>query len=668
MNAKKLIMIVLVFISLSNFIYMFFNVKMFRTEYERQVTERISEIGDKVKKDIEYALQFGIPIKTLGGMDAFFHEILKNTPELVHIKVVEKGEALFSASGQGKVMEEISIPILEPGSNKTHASILFGIGDELGNRTGRMFFDLITIFIAGLIIAYEIITFFTSRLVVVPFKESISILNTMARYFDTSGSERFQTEHNPLVAGFKKSLSKRVDQINDLCSRLDMMAAEVAESVTRGSEMLVKEIEQQKTALKQIIQKGYPIKRIIDPSQVRPIVFVFFLCANLHSSFLPIFSRDLLEKKTFLTGLVPVEILMGLPISAHMIMVTVFMLFTGSRFFQVVRQDHAVFLGAFCTSAGLFLCGISDTIVHLILGRMVCAIGFSIIIIYCKQFIIDTSSEKDRAFYLAGFTSAFAGGLFCSIIVGSIMADYFSYRFVFIAAAIMNTMIFVFGYMVFSQHTVPRSSTENVEKTGITSFLKYAFFDRNLICILLHGVVTRITLIGFFYYSLPILLKIDFTYSDIGRIMMFYGLPSIFLGGALNKRIKKAGQGKLFVVYSNIILGLLLVLFHYVEFSSDIFLAGAVIFILLFLGISNSITFPSQSSFLMTTKTVEIVGSRTCVAVYHSVERIGSSLGPIVYGFFAAVYGISSSVALGGLLCIAGNLLFLALFKPDNIN
>lgn len=663
MYGRRLIIIVLLFVSLSNLIYMFFNVKMFRHEYENQIIGQVQELGDAVKKEIEYALQFGQSIQTLGGMDSFLKSILKNAPELVYIKILSKNNVLYSASRQNEVVQEIKINILPSDSKNEKAVILLGIGDELGKKIGIMFFDLITIFIAGLIITYEIIRFFTSELVIVPFQESISSLNRIVKNLDPDTHEKFPSEYTSFVLRLKHCVNIIILQIDDVYNKLNLVGLEAISTIFYGRELLLKEINKKKLFLNKIVQKKYELKKIIDPSLVRPIVFVFFFSSNLHSCFLPIFTRDLLVQDTFLTGIFSNEILMALPITSYMISATVFMLASGTKLFQWIRQDYAVGLATLCTSFGLFICGISDNIVQLILGRVICAVGFAIIVIFCKQFIVNNSNEKDRSFYLAGFNASFAGGLFCSIIIGSIMVDYFSYRFVFFSASIMTLLIFIFDYMVLSKNLPTDKRIENVEKIGVLNFLRYGFNDKNLFCILLQSVITRITFIGFFYYSLPIILEPDFTYSDIGRIMMFYGLPSIFFAGIINKRIKKIEQSKFFVIVSNIALGILFMMFSYFISGSALFKACSVIFILLILGLSNSISFPSQLRLFLTTKTAKTIGTRTSLAVYHSVERIGSSLGPIIFGYFAACYDINMAVVLGGLLCICGNLVFMIFFN-----
>ena len=666
MQSKKLIIIILLFVSLSHFLYMFFNVKMFRHEYEKQTLEQMQELGEIVNKEIEYALQYNIPIESLGGMNPFLQSILDNTPELAYIKIVDSKKVLFSVSREEKGVKKISIPIL--GAKKQKAQILLGISDTLRKQTIAMLFDLLTIVIAGLIITYEIIRFFASKLVRIPFLESILSINTMIKNLNPYYYAPISIEFRPFLLQLKQKIAERIYQINALCNNLNHISTQLFSKVFYGRELMFNEIKKQKMTLKSLVTDKYEFKRIIDPSQIRPIVFIFFLSANLQSSFLPIFSRELLLQPTILSGLFSEEILIALPITCYMIGVTITMLLLGSKLFQGIRQNYAIGFGTICTSAGLIACGFAQDIIQLILARTVCAIGFAFIVIYCKKYIVDHSSEKNRGVYLAGFTAAFSGGLLCSIVIGSIMVDYFSYRFVFFAAAIIILVILFFDYLILSEDESTDIKAMNDDSFGVINFFKVGIYDKNLICIMLHGILTRITFIGFFYYSLPLILKPDFAYADIGRMMMFYGVPSILFASYLNKKIKESKQSKFYIGYVNLILGLFFIFFNFMITGSLFFKAGSIIIILLVLGVANSITFPTQSSLLLSTKTAKIAGTRTTLSIYNSSERIGSGLGPIIYGFFASCYDINKAVVVGGIVCVVGNILFLLFFFPDTQN
>ena len=664
MQPKRLIIIVLVFICLTHLLYMINNAVMFRQEYESQSQAQMVELGEVVKNEIEYAMDFGIPVNSLGGMDTFLKGILNNTPELAFIQVESKGEVLFSAKRTASSTRDILVPI--HGEGRQAAMIRIGIGDELTRQIFSMLFDLITIVFAGLIITFEVIRFFAAKLITTPYEQSIQTLNSTIREMDSHRSITIPPEFQGFINEIFKQVSQRSRQIHQMLSNLAYAALYCQLSVGDGCNRLVTSIQDKQTALKKFICPATKARRIVEPSQIRPVVFLFFLGANIQSSFLPIFARELLEKKTVLSNLFSQEILMGLPITCHMVMVFIVMLFMGSRQFKRrVPGNYMISIGAFCTCSGLIICGFSENIIELVAGRMLCAVGFSFIVIYSKQFIVQHSTAENRSFHLAGFTAAFSGGLFCSIIIGSILADYFSYRFVFFSGAAIVLMIYVFDYMIMADKSVADPSGDAQELSGLGAFFSSGLTDMNLICVFIHGIVTRITFIGFFYFSLPILLKADFTYADIGRMMMFYSIPSVLFGSALNKRIKKIGQSKMSVIGSNILVGIFLI-FFFIPMQESLWAKTVFIpFFLLVLGASNSVTFPAQSALLLNTRTARRLGSRTALSVYNSFERIGSALGPVFYGFFISHFGMLPAVAIGGVLCILGNLIFFLFFNTD---
>lgn len=676
MQSRRLIFIVMIFVCVSQGLYMFFNAVMFKNAYEQQSVSQLKELGEVVQKEIEYALGFGLPLQSLGGMNGFLEEILENTPELAYIRILENNQVLFSAHRDTRFLREIILPISgvsSKGPDIPAPEIRLGMGNELDKKMVGMLFDLITIMIAGLIIAYEVIRFFASKLVATPFRESMNTLNTMIQELNPWASSVLPVELSGVTARIRQHIMIQIQQIHQSLAQVNQVTAIFLSTVFHGREYFLMAAKKQRSSLTRFMTRQDVVRKFKDPSQIRPIVFLFFLGANLQSSFLPIFSKELLVKKTFLTGMFSDEILMGLPITCYMITVFLFMLFMGSNLFKrLIHPDYGIGLGTLCTSAGLVLCGLSSDIVQLIFGRVLSAVGFAFIVISCKQFIVAHATKKKQAFHLAGFTAAFSGGLFCSIIIGSIMVEYFSYQFVFFAAAAMVLLIFVFDYMILAdkaevqQPPVGTDSGSVPGQAGLTAFFRHGIRDMNLMCVLMHGIITRIVFIGYFYYSVPILLRPDFAYADIGRIMIFYTLPSVLFAGFLNRRIQQIKQSRISVVGSNILVGGVLMVFYFVMAGPVWLTAVSVIFTLLILGVSNSITFPAQSGLLLKTATAQKMGARTALAVYNSIERVGSSLGPIFFGFFAGRYDINTAIIMGGVLCVGGNLVFWFFFRPES--
>ncbi len=664
-TVRNLLIVLFSFIILAQALYTYQNMRMFDSQHTRQTNEQVRELGEIIHNEIYMGLKYKIPIERLGRVNVFLKRIVEDTPTVAFIDIIKADEVLFSAARERDYQHIIQVPISNPDGEPV-GIIKLGISRETRRQSGRILFDLFTIVMVGLIITRELLVFFTSRMLRIPEKETRLASNSLLHNLEPFAFKINSRE----LSFFLREISGIVESIRQRVAKLEadvnVLAHKVRGSTQIGKEHLLELIQNQKSILTGLKRSQIDFMPVIDPAHVRPLVFIFILAANLHASFLPFFAKDLLGQATFLSGRLPEKILMGAPISCYMITVTVTMMFMGSRFLISVRPLQAVTLSCLFTAVGLILCGLAHNILDLILARMLCAVGFAIIVLYGRQFIVDHSDRKSRTFYLAGYTTAFSGGLFCSIIIGGIMADYYSYRMVFFAAAAMMLFVIIFAYLVFAHQPPPDAGVEKSVNTGLIKFMATGIRDRNLMAVMAHGMITRVMFVGFYYFCIPLFLKAKFTYSDMGRIMMFYGLVNILLATFLNKDITKTAQSKQVVVVSNIILGLALSIFYFITFDDTWRYMWGAIGSLVVLGLSNSLTFPSQVNLLLETQTAHRLGNhRTCMAVYQSVERIGSALGPLFFGLLATVMSIEKAIGVGGVLYTAANILFFFAYKKD---
>ncbi|SLM31167.1 membrane hypothetical protein [Desulfamplus magnetovallimortis] len=368
--------------------------------------------------------------------------------------------------------------------------------------------------------------------------------------------------------------------------------------------------------------------------------------------------------------------MIGLPITLYMIMVTSTLMFLGSSYCSV-KPYKALLIGLVCAAAGFIACGFAINIIHLIAGRMLCAVGFSMIVFYCRKYIVENSKPQNRARHLAGYTAAFSGGMLCSIVVGGIIKEYFSYQVVFFLSAVMLLIVLKFAHMVFKDYgneidlmgekqgkgDLNEKPVEKKVEKNIALFARLLFRDGELVSIFIQGIVTRIIFIGFFYYTMPIFLRNYFSFSDVGRIMMFYAISSILLSTWLNKFVKGTKDSVWGIFISNMVLGASMCIFMLLDLSNILNIIIVSIAVLFVLGISNSITFPSQVNLLLETKTAKEMGIDTPMAVFQSIERVGSALGPIVFGALSVWLDTRQTIGCVGSLCLVSAIAFLLAYR-----
>lgn len=660
-TAKNLLFIIFGVMLISQFVYTFQNITMFNTQYGKLTDEQVKELGQTVQTQVEYALRVGVPLERLGKVDDFLQDVVDGAPDLAFIDIEAGDKVMFSAERSRDTVKTIEVPILAP-DNEQVGVIKLGINQEIKRHSRRILFDLFTIVAAALLITYELLIFLTSKIVQVPGEEAVRAANCQIANLEPINYRTNSYELGLFLAEVKPLVESMRRRLNLLTEEIRLLSERVATSVGKGREKLTSLIEEKRCEVARILGGASKFSRIVNPSHVRPVVFTFILGSNLHSSFLPLFARDLLKTPTFLDAWFSEKMLMGLPISAYMITVTLTMLFLGTKLLRNLTPLRALVGSLVLTAVGLVLSGMAQNIVHLILARMLCAVGFAIIVYEGRLFIVDNAPPEKRAYYLAGYTTAFSGGMFCSLIIGGIMADYFSYRIVFFMAAAIMLFVLIFCYVVFAGvESADKGSAKH--SGGFGAYMKLCFKDISLLAVTLQGIITRILFVGLFYYCLPIFLKSRFSYADIGRMLMFYGLTSVFLATFLNRSIKDADQGRHLVFRSNMMLGLAFAAFYFIPFDSSAAYVAAAIGGVVIMGVANSITFPSQVNLLLATYTTQKVGNRTVLAVYQSLERVGSALGPIFFGALATVMDIHKAIGFGGALCIVGNILFFVMYR-----
>ncbi|MBF0243473.1 MAG: hypothetical protein HQK64_13490 [Desulfamplus sp.] len=141
--------------------------------------------------------------------------------------------------------------------------------------------------------------------------------------------------------------------------------------------------------------------------------------------------------------------------------------------------------------------------------------------------------------------------------------------------------------------------------------------------------------------------------------MMFYTLSSILLSTWLNKFVKSKRHSIWGIFVSNMVLGAVMCMFTMLKLDNNLYIALVSIGLLLILGIANSITFPSQVNLLLETKTAKQMGSHTPMAVFQAIERVGSALGPVIFGSITVWFEITEAVSVVGAVCLVTTIMFI---------
>jgi predicted MFS family arabinose efflux permease len=383
---------------------------------------------------------------------------------------------------------------------------------------------------------------------------------------------------------------------------------------------------------------------------IRPAAFLFIFAMGLSVSFLPLFMESLYKPMAGLSK----DLVLGLPISAEMLFTGLIIVPCG-MWLDARDWREPFYTGLVATALGSFLCYKASGPVGLITARAVVGLGYGLTWMAMQHFVFSHTDQDTRA---KGFSHLVAGiyaGSLCGTAMGAILADQLGFAPVFLVA-----MGLTLASGVFTAFCVPRalqapvkSLTRRMGSLSLRSFFTF-LADRDMLTLLgLASIPFSIALVGFMFYFSPLYLRrLNMGQSDIGRVLMVYGLFMVTLAPRVSRLVDKAREKKGFIVACGVSASLGLTLF--LVFRGFSAVVGAI----LCLSLAGSLGFAAQAIYAYNSKIARAMGPGQAMGWFRALERSGQMLGPLVFGQLVAVIGMERGVGLAG----AGFLLLTLVF------
>ncbi len=435
------------------------------------------------------------------------------------------------------------------------------------------------------------------------------------------------------------ALVKMRGQLTTLHDKVELFTSELDTGLLAKSELRTNDLADAR-------QEGRS-DNFLPYAYLRPLIFLFVMADGFTASFFPMFVDTLYEP---LWGLSK-DVILGLPISVFMFFLALSMVIGGSvtdRF----GWRRPLFTGILINATGLLLTSISRDIFQLLLFRSVTAVGFGIVFIACQQFIIDNTTVRTRTLGMATFLAAFFSGDICGTVIGGMLADRIGYTNVFVVSGVFAMFAFLFGILIFKKETQP---SQQKRKTLFKIKDVFGVFkDREFVSVvILQAIPAKIALVGFVFFFAPLYLKrIGTLQSDIGRLIMCYGVMIVFLGPLFSKFCDKASLRKYFIFVGGMLTGLSMISFHFFQGL------GGILFIVMTMGVAHTFSVSSQASFITETAFVKKVGPGAGMGIFRFWERTGNVAGPLLMGSLITTTGYERSIMIVGIISVLCSLLY----------
>ncbi|MFW5730707.1 MAG: MFS transporter [Desulfonatronovibrionaceae bacterium] len=377
--------------------------------------------------------------------------------------------------------------------------------------------------------------------------------------------------------------------------------------------------------------------------------FVFLFAFALPISFVPLQMKELYSP---MLGL-PRDVVLGLPISLEMLCALAASLAAG---FLSDRKDwRAPFAaGILLTATGFAFCALAATGIQFILARGLCGLGYGLSWMALQSFLFSYSSPSTRARGSSHFVAGIFSGHICGTALGAIIADRVGYPPVFVTGFFITlaSLIFFFLFMRRLKGGRTASATADLRPRAVLSYL----MDRNAAALMFLSIIPfSICQVGLLFFATPLYLnQLGIAQSDIGRVLMIYGLSVVYLAPQVSRIVDRYDYKKKFIAAGGLLGGLGLSLLF---FDQSIITIIAAIFLL---GLGSSIGTSAQTAFALKLRATNILGQGTAMAIQRAADKLGQMLGPLALGAVMSAVSIAQGLMFLGMAYMLLSFVFLA--------
>ncbi len=601
-----------------------------------QLMAKASAAGDVIRRDINAALDLGIPFDQLRGLDALATQTASDLPEIATVDILRTlPEVSLAAGGPGSLKTILGdlVPGLgeDPDAGTIQQPIIWNdaplgtvrITLDRGHLTDQMrdvFFDTLIILIVTLLVAIELIALLTGRTLLGPLRLARRALSARA------AGHFGQYKHGAGAA----VVARLISAINRANAALGKQAATYLHKPDVPEFIKARHLQQ---------TSGGATASIID---ARIPLFVFCFAEELQKSFLPLFVAELHQP----TDLFSVDIMMGLPISAFMLVIAVLTPFAGTL---VDRYgNRTLFMAGLVPAiAGYAICALATSGNDVLLGRAVTAIGYAIITISCQSYIAKVTVAGNRARGMAVFVGVLMTATLCGTAIGAIMADWLGYEPVFVIAAVLAAVAGGLGYVMLDKAPEYAPKTAGSPQGSVLPLLRnHQFLSLLLLC----AIPTKIVLTGVLYLFVPVYLaSLNASQSEIGRIMMIYALVIIPISPIAAGFADRIGRNLKVAAFASLTSGVVLLA---LLANPDVIYVMAVV---VGLGVTHAfLKAPLIVSVMEVAESIPEVPMTSALGLLRTCERIGSFVGPVLVAVLMVYFSnatVAAVIGVGVALC-----------------
>ena len=665
--SRRLFLSTSIAMALAAFLSLMVTVAEFNAGMRPFLEDKARAVAITVQRDIEYALQIGIPFDEIRGLYKHVNELVVAHPEIKSMRVISLadtqeraiGEASLSNAlkptdnalvsniieeirsvtstifGQSTSTDVVTVTVAHEGATLARIEATID-GAYLNGKMTSVFFDTLVILIAVALVALEVVVVVSASQLTGPFR-----LVETALYKRVAGDLRqYQIGRGSrLKTAFIQRLNAQNAHLRD---RLTGSIRNLKQGAKRKAlEAFGKERHLYVTDA----QTGASIM------DARIPLFVFSFAEELQKSFLPLFVAEFHTKYDLFER----DIMMGLPISTFMFVIAVFTPFAG-RLVDKFGNKTLFISGLIPAIAGYLTCYFAGSANDILIGRSMTAVGYAVITISSQSYIAAVVPPENRARGMAIFVGVLMAGTMCGTAIGAILADWLGYKPVFLLATFFSLLAGLLGWSMLNTELPVSEATKSAKAVSRSPVAILARNSQFVLIVLFCAIPAKVILTGVLYLFVPIYLaSLDASQSEIGRIMMVYSLIIIPISPLASGLADRLGKNLLMVIGATVMSGIVLLGLYQ---SASV---AAVLAVVAALGVVHAcLKAPLIVAAMEAAEQSPDITRTGALSLLRTSERIGSVIGPVVvaallvvldYGQVAAIIGVCVA-ALGFVMAL----------------
>jgi predicted MFS family arabinose efflux permease len=373
-------------------------------------------------------------------------------------------------------------------------------------------------------------------------------------------------------------------------------------------------------------KQGLP--QTFHPELLRALIFFLFVASNLATALLPMYASNLYQPLFNL----PREFIITLPFTTDVIFAALALLII-PNVLEKVGIKWIGLMAAICIVVGNVLCFIATNTIHLAIAYALTGFASGTLILIINTIIGAQKNVEEINSGFAHFNASYLAGVNVGVVFGSILAQFFSYRIVYlfssmVAVALLCIYIFsVRSQLVSHIYDIIYVKSEKKDKFALVKFIFKPIVLGSLLLLLLPYVASM----SFTNYFMPIFgTDNGLRESNIGQLILLSGLFAILFGTSLCEYVSRKIPLKAIIFVS--LLGNALAIYL---FSLNVSIPMLIVTVSI-LAIANIFTLTNIQTYFATLYHDTNVPSMQALSIYSAVENISMAIGPLVFSYVLA--------------------------------